>query len=239
MVFRKGICLLFSIGLLFAFAACSGKKDQSNAGPASDQNAPDAVAVPAADPNAPDTAAKATDTSDKKDAAAPHVIGQLEQLNLKDGASPIIRGVGLDGNRAGMSAEDTGHRVNGRAISKDGIRSVFEMNEWISVRLDTDAKSGLSAVIVPHQKDLAAFTDSFVNGVSENAPRFDLKVPENPDDPNPSWGETYLHPDHWQPGDYDFVFLSENKPIARVGLKFYSEGELSNQSDEALEKLMK
>ena len=92
---------------------------------------------------------------------------------------------------------------------------------------------------MPHQKDLTAFSDSFVNGISENAPRLELNVPENSDEPMPSWGETYLHMDHWQPGDYDFVFLSDNKPVARVGLKFYREGELTSKSDEDLDKLMK
>ena len=225
MVFRKGICLLFSFGLLFAFGACSGKASQSNNGLATDQNAPD-------------TATKESDTPNTNANATPSVIGKLEQLNLKDGASPIIRGVAFDGNRAGTSDENIEHRVNGRAISKDKIRSVFELNEWISVRLDTDTQSGLSAVIVPHQKDLAAFKDSFVNGIPENAPRLELNVPENSDDPMPSWGDIYLHLDYWQPGDYDFVFLSENKPVARVGLKFYGEGVLSNQSDEELDKLM-
>ena len=55
----------------------------------------------------------------------------------------------------------------------------------------------------------------------------------------PSWGEIYRHLDHWQPGNYDFVFLSDNKLIARVGLRFYRESELANPSDEALDKLMK
>ena len=81
-------------------------------------------------------------------------MGKLYFVNLKEGELPVMTGLSLYGNRCG------GDDINYKPFATEGIRSVFELNEWIAVRLDTDTNSGLSAVIVPHQKDLAAFSDN-------------------------------------------------------------------------------
>ena len=228
MIFKKSLCVLFAICMVFGLAACAGSSSQSQAGTAADQNSGAASGSV--------TASDAANTNADVNSVAG---ASLEQLNLVDGASPVIRSVALDGNRAGKSIEEGGRVINGRALSSNNIRSIFELNEWVSIRMDASEKSGMSAVIVPHVDDSAAFTDSFVDGIPENAARVELNVPENPDDSMASWGEMYLHVDYWQPGDYDLVFLSGSKPVARVNLKFYREEELANLSDAELEKLMK
>ncbi len=230
MVFRKCICVLFAIGLMMSFAACAGSSNQSKTGTAANQNSSAATGTA--------TASDAAGTNSNADAGA--VAGaRLEQLNLAVGASPVIRKVALDGNRAGISIDEDRPMINGRTLSTDNIRFIFELNEWISIRMDASEKSSISAVIVPHQDNLAAFSDQFDESIPDDAPRLELSVPENPDDPMASWGELYLHVEYWKPGNYDLVFLSGNKPVARVNLKFYPEDELANLSDTELEKLMK
>ena len=226
MVLKKSLLLSFALCVIFGFAACAGSSGQSHPGTVANQNS--------------NAATESSATSDAAGTNVGDVAGaRLEQLNLLDGASPVIRSVALDGNRAGKSIDDGGRVINGRELSANNIRFIFELNEWISIRMDAAERSGISAVIVPHQDDFAAFTNSFADGIPENAPRVDLNTPENPDDSMASWGEMYLHVDYWKPGDYDLVFLSDNKPVARVHLKFYKEEELSHLSDAELEKLMK
>ena len=63
---------------------------------------------------------------------------------------------------------------------------------------------------------------------------------KDPDAEEPcSWGSFYLHPEEWNPGYYDFVFLYKNKVFATMLTKFYKPDELLNKSDAELEKLMK
>ena len=229
MVSRNVICVALCIVLTFALAACgktSGQPAPQNA--TSTQNASSGTAASSNQTSA-NAVANTNDTAGAK----------LLALNAKDGESPILRAVALDGNRAGKSIEEGGHFINGRPLSTDNIRNVFELNEWISFRLDADKNAELTAVIIPHEDDPAKITESFMQGISDDAPRLALQAPENADDDMASWGETYLHVDYWKPGDYDLVFLSGTKPIARITLKFYPERELENLSDPDLDKLMR
>ena len=228
MMIKKSIFALLAIAMLFAVNACSKTANQSQT-----------VATAEQSQNSGDSQTPSTAPSDANQGAVVQaaVGGKLQQLNLKEGEAPIIRGLALDGNRAGKSIEDDKHTVNGRPLADNNIRFVFELNEWISIRLDTDKQSGLSATIAPHVDDPTKFTDSFIDSLTDASPRLELNPPEDSDSAA-SWGETYLHIDNWKPGDYDLVLLSGKTPIARVLLKFYPERELEGQTDEQLEKLM-
>lgn len=227
MSIKRMMCAMVAFGIMCALSACGKTADQPKPQSAAEQtqNTPTASETPS------DTTAPKTDSAPQDTAGA-----TLEQLNLKDGEAPVIRGLALDGNRAGKSIDDGGSLINGRQTSDHHIRNIFELNEWISFRLDTDQKSGISATIFPHQDDPASITESFLDNLTDNSPRLELNPPESAD--SPSWGETYLHPDYWKPGDYDLLFMSGPKPVARVQLKFYAENELSELSDDQLEKMM-
>ena len=227
MFIRKCMCVLLAFATILALGACSKSANQPQSETAATQSQNSAGSV----------AASSANSAANQDASAQKIAGaKLIQLNLKDGVSPIIRGAALDGNRAGKSIEEGGNHVNGRPISDNNIRSIFELNEWISIRLDTAQKSGIIAAIIPHVEDDSKFAE--ILELPDAAPRVELNAPDTSDNPMASWGEMYLHPDDWQPGAYDLVFLSGNKPIARVLLKFYPEKDLENQTDAQLEKLM-
>ena len=230
MFIKKSIILFLALGITISLSACFKMTSQSHPGPSPNQSS-------ASTPSTSGSASNANANANANDDAAIVSGGTLYQLNLKEGESPIIRGIALDGNRVGLSIEENGHLINGRPIGDKNIRSIFELNEWVSVRLDASKTSGLSAAIVPHVADPATFTENFVDRIPENAPRFDLNPPEDVEG-NPSWGDAYLHPDDWKAGDYDLVILSDNIPTARVVLKFFDEAGLSGKTDSELEKLM-
>ena len=228
MSIKRMMCVMLAFGISCALSACGKTADQPAPQSAAEQNQNSpatATATPATDNMVP-----TVDTDAQNTAGA-----VLQQLNLKDGESPVIRGVALDGNRAGRSIDAGGH-INGREISDHHIRNIFELNEWISFRLDTDQKSGLSATIFPHQDDPASITESFLDQLPDSSPCLELNPPGSVD--SHSWGGTYLDVEDWKPGDYDLVFLSGPKPVARIQLKFYAEDELSTLSDDQLEKMM-
>lgn len=229
MFVKRCFYVFWAAMMMFAVVACGRTVNQPQ---------PETATVQSQ--NSVDATVSSTANADMNDeSVAQKTAGaQLYQLNLKDGESPMIRGLALDGNRAGKSIEEGGHVINGRPLSDNNIRFVFELNEWISFRLDTDPQNIIYATIVPHVDDPATLTDSFMDNVSDASPRLELRAPEEAEAAMASWGETYLHPDDWQPGDYDLVFLSGNTPIARVFLKFYAETELENKTDAQLNKLM-
>ena len=48
-----------------------------------------------------------------------------------------------------------------------------------------------------------------------------------------------MNPEDAEPGYYDFVFAVENKAVALLVTRFFSEGELEGKTDAELENLMK
>lgn len=228
MSIKKRTCLLLAFGTFFALSACNKPADQPKAKTAAEQtqNTPTATETPS------DTTAHKADSATQDTAGA-----TLQQINLKEGEAPVIRGVALDGNRAGSSIDEKNHRINGRPLSNRDIRSIFELNEWISIRLDTDKKSGISAVVIPHVDNSATLSENLE--IPDSAPRVDLNAPGDVENAlYASWGELYLHPEEWKPGDYDLLFMFDNKPIARIILKFYPEEALADKSDGDLLKIM-
>lgn len=221
---KKVLCALLALAMVISLAACGKKNDTSEK--KDDDTSSQAQSVETtAEPAESETQADATQAQ-----VEPMVPGTLYQLNEEEGKDPVILGVGLDGNRSG---DDGG--INGRAPSFDNIRSVFELNEWISIRLDTDKTEGIKAYVIPHQDDPATLTDSFIAALDDKTPFVDLKAPEGDAD---SWGELSVNPEDWQPGSYDLVLTDGMKPVARVLIELYKENDLASKSDAELQKLM-
>ena len=156
------------------------------------------------------------------------VPGVLYQLNMSEGQEPVVRAVALGGNQAG-------NKINEREPSIDNIRFVFELSEWVEVRVDSDVKDSLMLFAVPHNSDPAVYDDSYFEAIPDNMTYVGLNAPEG-DDPN--WGSFYLSTDFSKAGFYDLVFTDGIRPVAMILTRFYEEGTIRDISDEQLESFM-
>ena len=161
--------------------------------------------------------------------------GKLYFFNLEDRDPSVLRGVKICGNVCG-STEFNVSREKGT----DGIRCIFQMNEWVEFYPDTDATYGIKVWILEHREDQKSYeTTQFSDLMPGFVQYCDLRYPEDEENPDEwQWGSFYLNPDDCKPGYYDFVFVYEGKAIAKMITYFYADGEIQNKSDADLEKLM-
>lgn len=161
--------------------------------------------------------------------------GKLYFFNLEDRDPSVLRGVKICGNVCG-STEFNVSREKGT----DGIRCIFQMNEWVEFYPDTDATYGIKVWILEHREDQRSYeTTQFSDLMPGFVQYCDLRYPEDVDNPDEwSWGAFYLNSDDCKPGYYDFVFVYEGKAIAKMITYFYADEEIQRKSDADLEKLM-
>ncbi len=161
------------------------------------------------------------------------VLGKLYFVNLKEGEQPVMTGLSLNGNHCG--SED----FNNKPFAAEGIRSVFELNEWIEFHPQSDAQTGIKVMVFKHNADQSAYLKGSLN---DETPNYVLACDLNKDpdaEETYHWGSFYLHPEEVEPGYYDFVFLYNNKVFATMLTKFYKESEIDQKTDSDLENLMK
>ena len=154
--------------------------------------------------------------------------GKLVIVNEGDNG-PVIKGVTVAGNRCGTT------EFNSKAPAADGVRCVFELNEYLDFYLDTNETSGLKVFAYKHAEDANIYVDR-TNGEDGAAGFCDLNKPEDAAD---SWGAFYVNPADWQPGYYDLVFTKDGKAVALMQIKYFNDGEIQGKSDEELTALMK
>ena len=161
------------------------------------------------------------------------VLGKLYFVNLKEGEQPVMTGLSLSGNRCGTE------EFNHKPYAAEGIRSVFELNEWVEFYLETSAKTGIKVMVFKHNADPSVYLKNALN--SETAGFIqECELKKDPEaEENDQWGSFYLHPEEVEPGFYDFIFLYNNKVFATMLTKFYKPNELIEKPDSELEKLMK
>ena len=158
------------------------------------------------------------------------VLGKLYFVNLKEGEQPVMTGLRLLGNHCGT--ED----FNNKPYAAEGIRSVFELNEWVEFYPQTNAEKGLKVMVFKHNADQSFYLKNTLN---DKTPGYiqECDLNKDPEATNP-WGSFYLNPEEVNPGLYDFVFLNNNKVFATMLTNFYKNDELSEKSDAELEQLM-
>ena len=160
-------------------------------------------------------------------------LGKLYYVNLKEGEQPIMTGLSLFGNRCG-SAD-----FNKKPYAAEGIRSVFELDEWIEFYPQTNAATGIKVMVFKHKSDQGIYQK---NALNDETPGYIQEVDLNKD-PDAGetnhWGSFYLHPEEVKPGYYDFVFIYGNKVFATMLTRFFKPDELYQKPDSELEKLMK
>lgn len=161
------------------------------------------------------------------------VLGKLYFVNLKEGEQPVMTGLSLFGNRCGT--ED----FSQKPCAAEGIRSVFELDEWIEFHPQASVKTGIKVMVFKHNADQGFYLKKALN---DETPGYimECELKRDPDaEESDHWGSFYLHYEEVEPGYYDFVFLYGNKVIATMLTRFYKNDELLDKTDSELEKLMK
>ena len=79
------------------------------------------------------------------------VLGKLYFVNLKEGEKPVMTALSLFGNRCG--SEDFNHKP----YAAEGIRSVFELDEWIEFHPQASVGTGIKVMVFKHHADLAFY----------------------------------------------------------------------------------
>ena len=161
----------------------------------------------------------------------PTVLGKLFFVNIEEGEQPIMTALSLFGDRCGS------RDFNNKPYATEGIRSVFELNEWIEFHPQAKAGSGIKVMVFMHKEDQGFYLK---NSLDDETPGYVLECELNkdPDEEANHWGSFYLHPEEVNPGYYDFVFVYDNKVFATMLTHFYQQEEISDKSDSDLEKLM-
>ncbi len=155
--------------------------------------------------------------------------GKLAYINLKDGDKPVIRGLFLAGNQAGSTEFNTGDPAT------EGIRCIFELNEWVEIYLDSDIKEGLQVWVFEHKKDQSFYADA---QFSDETPGFKTVCDLAKEEVWGMWASFYLNTDDTEPGLYDLVFTYKGKAVASFLTRFYKIGDLGAKTDEELKALM-
>jgi hypothetical protein len=179
--------------------------------------------------NAANSTNNAANTSQIQEAM---VLGKLYFVNLKEGEQPIMTALSLFGNRCGSES------FNHKPYAAEGIRSVFELDEWIEFYPKANAESGIKVMVFKHQEDQGIYLK---NSLNDKTPGYiqELDLSKDPEgDETSLWGSFYLHPEEVEPGYYDFVFIYKNKVFATMLTHFFKPNEIYEKSDSELEKLM-
>ena len=161
------------------------------------------------------------------------VLGKLYFVNLKEGEQPVMSGLSLFGNRCGSK------EFNNKPYAAEGIRSVFELDEWIEFHPQASAKTGIRVMVFKHNADQGFYLK---NALNDETPGYiqEYELNRDPDaEETHHWGSFYLHPEEVEPGYYDFVFVYNNKVIATMLTRFYKPDDLLDKPDSELESLMK
>lgn len=161
------------------------------------------------------------------------VLGKLYFVNLKEGEQPVMSGLSLFGNRCGSK------EFNNKPYAAEGIRSVFELDEWIEFHPQASAKTGIRVMVFKHNADQGFYLK---NALNDETPGYiqECELNRDPDaEETHHWGSFYLHPEEVEPGYYDFVFVYNNKVIATMLTRFYKPDDLLDKPDSELESLMK
>lgn len=161
------------------------------------------------------------------------MLGKLCFVNIKEGEQPVMAGLSLCGNRCGSK------EFNSKPQATEGIRSVFELDEWIEFHPQTKVETGIKVMVFKHKAEQGFYLK---NDLNDETPDYVLECDLNRDpdaEETSHWGSFYLHPEEVEAGYYDFVFIFGGKVFATMLTRFYKPDELLDKPDAELEKLMK
>ena len=81
-------------------------------------------------------------------------LGKLYFVNLKEGEQPVMTALSLFGDRCGTKA------FNDKPCASEGIRSVFELNEWIEFHPQANVGLGIKVMVFTHKADQGFYLDN-------------------------------------------------------------------------------
>ena len=85
------------------------------------------------------------------------VLGKLYFVNLKEGEQPVMTGLSLHGNTCGTGA------FNSKPYATEGIRSVFELDEWIEFHPQARVGGGIKVMVFQHKADQSFYLKNALN----------------------------------------------------------------------------
>ena len=227
-MFKRLIALSLAAIMIAGLCACGSKNETGSTESSESSGSSESAKSDSGNDTSSADAESQAESSSGSDAVEAKLDGKLTIIKADDSDAPVIRGVSFEGNQAGSE------EFNSKAASTEGIRCIFELNEWVSAHPDTDVNSDLKMYILKHTDDQKAYeTAEFSDTMTGLAGIYNMELNEDN-----NWGEFYLNPDENDPGYYDFVFVYKDKAVAVMQTKFYAYGELGGKSDAELEKLM-
>ena len=219
--------------LLLALAAC-GKNNDPAGNASTGGNTPQNGTAQAGTQSGTPAGTKSTEGNQTEKAMIP---GTLNFIGLKDTETPVLKALRLYGNQAGEGDRQDGKGFNYKPVSTEGIRCIFELDEWVEIYPDTEKTGGIRLWVFEHREDQASYEKLSFSDVAKGFVTYqDLEKPEGKDDP---WGSFYLNPDSVSAGYYDFIFTVDGKPAATLLTRFYKSGELEAKTDAELEQIQK
>lgn len=236
---KRFLCALLAAMMIASLTACGKSGDSSKTDSAAQTEAQtqttQAETASTAAGNADTTAA--TDSTESADSAVETMLpGVLYFPNVKDGETPLITGITINGNRSGAGQDDN-PTVNFRKPSLEDIRFIYELNEWIEAYPQFAAKpEAFKMFAVKHQKDVDAYKTMTFAELSENnfgAGEFN----ENEEDKSQEYVALNISADN-PTGLYDLVFTDGDKIVAVMPVKLFPTAELEGKSDKELEAIM-
>ena len=85
------------------------------------------------------------------------VLGKLNFVNLKEGEKPIMESLTVAGNRCVSEA------FNAKPYATEGIRSIFELDEWVEFYPNTHAETGIKVMVFQHKNDQGFYLKNTLN----------------------------------------------------------------------------
>lgn len=222
---KKLFAVLIALAILLSLAACGGKTEPDDV----------STAAPAgtAEGTQPENTEAPAGTTQSDNGAAPAqaalIPGDLFQL---DAENPVVRGLSLAGSRAGTG------EFNNAAPAAQGIRCIFELNEWVEITPDTAAEDGLAVWVFRHREDPEAYRSAVFSEEADGFAAFcDLPF-DAAAEAGASRGSFYLNPEDCEEGFYDLVFTLNGNAAAVLLTRFYAEEALAGKTDAELTALM-
>ena len=211
----KRIFFSLTVGLtMLAFAACSSNNAGNNVAEKNEAVKP------------------AENTDNTNSVPVTMLPGKLNFVNLNDGEQPVLKNLSITGNRCGSG------EFNSKPAATEGIRCVFELNEYLDFYPETDAEYGIRVWVIKHKDNQSFYLKNKMSDLTPGFVQY-CDIRKDPDaEEGSSWASFYVNPEDAEPGYYDFVFTFEGKVFATMLTKFFGEGELEGLSDDELANMI-